>query len=176
MSFGNNDEADPPDLPREVLDALTRRYAADELPAMPERLDAAILADAHAHLSSLKPLPLSPTKWQRQASSRRWITAVASITAAAFLVVLWRAGSNNSQHATVDVASSTSGAKSSAAGSDAGSISAADIDGDGQVDILDAYTLALNLRSGGNRARDMNQDGLLNHDDVDLVAREAVRL
>jgi hypothetical protein len=53
-----------------------------------------------------------------------------------------------------------------------------DINGDGQVDILDAYALALALEGGqpqGAKA-DVNGDGVIDQNDVDAAARQAVSL
>ena len=53
-----------------------------------------------------------------------------------------------------------------------------DIDGNGRVDILDAFQLARHIESAGptNESWDINGDGLVNRDDVDKVALAAVRL
>jgi hypothetical protein len=55
---------------------------------------------------------------------------------------------------------------------------AVDIDENGQVDILDAFKLARYVESAGGADKkwDINGDGLVNSEDVDLVAKAAVRL
>jgi hypothetical protein len=62
---------------------------------------------------------------------------------------------------------------------------AIDIDRNGRVDILDAFKLARQIESASRaetnlslrkRGWDMNGDGLVNRNDVDLVASAAVRL
>jgi hypothetical protein len=62
---------------------------------------------------------------------------------------------------------------------------AIDIDRNGRVDILDAFKLARQIESAGRteanlslreQGWDMNGDGLVNRNDVDLVASAAVRL
>jgi len=55
---------------------------------------------------------------------------------------------------------------------------AADIDENGRVDILDAFKLALYVESAERTEKkwDINGDGLVNSNDVDLVASAAVRL
>jgi len=62
---------------------------------------------------------------------------------------------------------------------------AADIDLNGRVDILDAFKLARQIESAGpageslslrEQGWDINGDGLVNRDDVDMVAFAAVRL
>ncbi len=54
----------------------------------------------------------------------------------------------------------------------------ADIDSNGRVDILDAFRLARHVESRGQTKTqwDLNDDGLVDRKDVDLVAFAAVRL
>jgi hypothetical protein len=54
----------------------------------------------------------------------------------------------------------------------------ADVDRSGRVDILDAFRLAKHIESGGptDIRWDLNEDGRVDRDDVDLVAFAAVRL
>ena len=54
----------------------------------------------------------------------------------------------------------------------------ADIDRNGRVDIIDAFRLARHIESASptKRTWDINGDGLVNRDDVDQIARAAVRL
>jgi len=51
----------------------------------------------------------------------------------------------------------------------------ADVDGDGSVDIVDAYSLALRLKRGA-RGTDVNGDGRIDAADVAEIARRAVAL
>ena len=53
-----------------------------------------------------------------------------------------------------------------------------DVDGNGHVDILDAFALARRVESSGeiDRSWDMNRDGLVDSEDVDHIALAAVRL
>jgi len=53
-----------------------------------------------------------------------------------------------------------------------------DIDGNGRVDILDAFALAreIEARSDPRRDRDLNGDGAVDRADVDLIAMTAVNL
>ena len=55
---------------------------------------------------------------------------------------------------------------------------AVDIDRNGRVDILDAFKLARHIESAERTEKkwDINGDGLVNSDDVDMVASAAVRL
>jgi hypothetical protein len=54
----------------------------------------------------------------------------------------------------------------------------ADIDHNGRVDILDAFKLARQIESSNvhNRKLDFNGDGVVNQEDVDIVAMAAVHL
>lgn len=52
----------------------------------------------------------------------------------------------------------------------------ADVDRNGRVDILDAFALARRIQQGTAGGFDLNQDGVVDKLDVDLVAAQAVRL
>ena len=53
-----------------------------------------------------------------------------------------------------------------------------DVNGDGRVDILDAYAIAAKLNEGkaASARFDVNHDGVVDYRDVNAVAMEAVRL
>ena len=51
-----------------------------------------------------------------------------------------------------------------------------DVNGDGRVDILDAFALARTIEHGAVRQPDLNGDGQVDRRDVDLVAYRAVQL
>jgi len=53
-----------------------------------------------------------------------------------------------------------------------------DIDRNGRVDILDAFSLARQVKAGGQlqRVQDVNGDGVIDEKDVDAVAMAAVSL
>ena len=55
---------------------------------------------------------------------------------------------------------------------------AADVDGNGRVDILDAFLLARRLEASEpvSRALDLNGDGVVDEKDVDAIAQAAVKL
>lgn len=58
-------------------------------------------------------------------------------------------------------------------------INPADIDGNGRVDILDAYVMARSMANDStspNPAWDINADGTIDQRDIDAVAQSAVRL
>ena len=52
----------------------------------------------------------------------------------------------------------------------------ADIDHNGRVDILDAFTLARRIEQGPEHGVDVNKDGVVNKADVDAIAAQAVKL
>ncbi len=101
----------------------------------------------------------------RRARVRRVIVRWATATAAAAAVIIgvlvlpsWRESGENQPA----VASATR----------------EDIDGNGQVDILDAFALARGIEASTVEAAtgDMNRDGAVNQADVDIVAMTAVSL
>ena len=53
-----------------------------------------------------------------------------------------------------------------------------DVDGDGTVDIIDAYTLAVRVRDGAemNSSWDLNEDGQVDDRDIAIVAERSVAL
>jgi hypothetical protein len=53
---------------------------------------------------------------------------------------------------------------------------AADVNGDGIIDIRDALLLARKLESGPVDGRDVNHDGITDRRDVDAIAKMAVRI
>jgi hypothetical protein len=58
----------------------------------------------------------------------------------------------------------------------ASSRSVADVNGDGKVDVLDAFALANQLKSGASVSADVNGDGVVDEKDVREIAARAVRL
>lgn len=139
-------------LPEELRSALKNRYGP--VPEIPAEVDEAVIADARRHLSSHVRTP----------GRRRWstwqLTAISStIIAACVMLFVWMPDSMNES----DTAFRITTVKR-------------DLDGNGRVDILDAFAMARQIRSGDSGARDVNGDGRFDHLDVDLVAREAVML
>jgi hypothetical protein len=151
---------DRPDQHDDSLDAPPPKALRDDLASLydaridvPPRLDKAILADARrARLSVRDPIP-----WPVQL----FRVAAATAAAAAFALVVWL---------------------NSPAGSPPGSTTPAvakqDINGDGTIDILDAFTLARRIESGAAAGPDLdiNNDGRVDAADVDAVAARAVAL
>ena len=135
---------------RADLNALFEpRFAKGEVP--PE-IDRAVLDRARQHL--IRP--------QRRRPVLRWAASAAAVAAVIILAF--------SLNLTKEPRFSTD--------SSAHAEARTDIDHNGRVDILDAFTLARHIESTSRPELklDINGDGLVNRDDVDLVAFAAVRL
>ena len=143
---------DLPDLGTDLLSLYGRRV---EVPVdIDDRMRVAIA-------EQWTPMASHSTYWRR-------VLAVSGVAAALLLTVVWMNLPRQS-------ALPPQLAESSLA-------EPADIDGDGQVNILDAYQLARSLgaqripESGEPGWHDVNGDGTMNRLDVDAVAYRAVRL
>ena len=123
--------------------------------SIPPEVDRAISDRAHEHFS--------PKHWSyhilRHVSIWRIAAAAAVIIFAFSLNLTQKPGPTTSQSLLVEAR-------------------AIDIDENGRVDILDAFKLARYVESAERNERkwDINGDGLVNGNDVDLVASAAVRL
>ena len=175
-------------IPQEVLAELKNRYGP--VPAVPDVVDQAILADARRSLSSLQSAPCR----QPRSTRIRWtLLSVSSI----LTVVLLLAVIPEQPQLDVQITDAVPGeseqrgivAMSAAADPERlaevrmrkGNAGLIDVNGDGRIDILDAFALARTIESGEtNNPReqrwDINQDGELNQLDVDLVALHVVKL
>ncbi len=151
------------ELPDAVKAALRKRFGP--VPDVPSSIDQSILADARRHFQQHGPAALRPTK-RRRVSVWKW-TAIGSTVAAA--CVFFFAMTPRQPNQAVNIA-----ATSDAPVPDEEHTS--DVDRNGRVDILDAFAMARQLRNGGAEARDFNHDGRFDELDIDLVAREAVKL
>jgi len=120
---------------------------------VPAHIDRAVAEAAHRHFD----------RPQRRLWWVRW--AVAAATAAA-AVIVW----------TVYVPAHRGPV--SRVARVAAEMKRADIDRNGRVDIIDAFQLARHIESASPTKQrwDINGDGLVNRNDVDQVARAAVRL
>jgi len=167
----NPDNDTPEQLPRELAEDLA---ALDGRPVdVPPEVDEAVLAMAR----------------QRLAPKRRWrlaFGAAGAAAAAALLVavVLWQP---RAEHSLADkskpaaVAMENSFAPLASAQTPATEPTLTDrkdIDQNGRLDILDAFALARHLQAGQQTRQewDFNGDGRVNTDDVDALARAAVRV
>jgi hypothetical protein len=145
---------DNPDGTKESLEAPARLIAAlnRSRPAprfIPPTVDKTILHAARRHLSAQKPARF---QWSLLV---RWGMAVAAVIALLALVPLaLRKGGSDSR------------------------LVRGDLNHDGQVDILDAFALARELKAGGhpNPGWDINGDGVVDDRDVATLAARAVNL
>jgi hypothetical protein len=135
-------------LPDAFRSAMRSRYGP--VPEVPPEIDRAILADARQHLLTNAPII------KRRRFNAWKVAAFASTMATA--AVLFLAFSPRS----VD------GPRESVA---------QDLDGNGRVDILDAFVMAREIRSGrGQSIHDVNGDGQLDQTDINEIAQKAVML
>ena len=133
-------------LPDAFRSAMKSRYRP--VADVPSETDHVILTDARRHFSTSNPLI-------RRRRFAAWkLTALASTMAAA--AVLFLALSPKS----VDGPRETV---------------AQDLDGNGRIDILDAFVMAREIRSGrGKVIHDVNGDGQLDQADINEIAQRAV--
>jgi hypothetical protein len=143
------------ELPDAFAGALGQAYRHN--PVVPPRVDRAVLAAAHYKFDRRRKFKL----WIR------WGAGLTSAAAAAVLLVLWllpnRGATDTRQLA----------AKPPAAKTIKG-----DIDSSGQLDIVDAMTLARHLRANdpADPTWDANGDAKVDQRDVDALAAAAVNL
>jgi len=152
------------ELPDAVKAALGKRFGPS--PDVPSNIDQSILADARRHFEQHGPAALRLTK-RRRISAWQW-TAIGS-TVAAVCVVFFAMKPHEPQ-------SENTFAARSAAVVSADPELTSDADHNGRVDILDAFVMARQIRSGQDKSYDINRDGRFDKLDIDMVAREAVKL
>lgn len=157
-------------LPHEVVAALRERHSPPV--TIPAKVDESILADARAQLQLV-----SKAKTQPQRAGRfRWIALSSGTLAAAVLLFALLPGSNELPQ-TRDMASALPASRS--AGPQAtlsDSVNSADVDQNGDINILDAFALARQLGSPDADRWDQNGDNQTNQADVDLIAMNVVTL
>lgn len=143
---------DLPELPSGLASELKSRYGP--VPEIPGVIDRAILADAQRHLSQAFP--------ERLKANRKWQFAIVSSSVAAvcmLLIALNRQEPQQPANVARDLGSER------------------DLDGNGRVDILDAFAIARAIRGGRNQPKfDINSDGHVNQTDVNTMAQRAVTL
>ena len=131
--------------------------------SVPPEIDRAVMDRAYQHL----------VRRQSARGGRRLLRWAASISAAAAVIVFVFSLNLRQKPGPTTTSPFTAEAQ------------VVDIDGNGRVDILDAFRLARYVESTDRAEQslslprqgwDINGDGLVNRDDVDLVAFAAVRL
>jgi len=146
------------DRQRPVSDRFRKDLRALYQPAgsVPPEVDKAILDQARRRLAKPRPLILRI----------RWAGGIAAAAAVVAIGVFLYTGTGPNNH------------PSSIIHHQSAAEQRVDIDGNGRVDILDAFRLAKGIESRGPTAAgwDINADGRLDREDVDAVAFAAVRL
>ncbi|MEQ9406948.1 MAG: dockerin type I domain-containing protein [Fuerstiella sp.] len=182
MSDLNKPDIPEGELPQEVVAELRRRYVSSV--TIPEAVDRAVLQDAQSVLHP--PQPSQPNR-------RTWLFGVVTVTSLAAVLMIamlpqWRNSVPDDaflQMARSDRAETAATAGDSSSGEAPRTIvtgrdrqDAADVDGDGRLDILDAFALARRIQTGSVRGTvgDQNGDGVVDEADVDLIAMSVVML
>ena len=161
MTTSKLDHMPDDDFPEDYRAAIKNRYGP--IPTVPRETDNVILADARQHLSRHHPSVVR----HRRMSTWQWVAMATTVAAAAVVCIVWLP--DMAEHGgAMNMASDMS----SAADNDVNS----DVDQNGRIDILDAFAMARQIRSGGERIRDINSDGRFDELDVALVAQRAVML
>jgi hypothetical protein len=130
--------------------------------AVPDEVDQAVMASARRRLRTMN----------RRRLMFRLVTPIAAAAGVALAFILYNSDSNIGVHGE-DPARAAPRPQTYALRED--------FDGNGQVDILDAFALARRLKSSVStttvgRQWDINGDGEVNKRDVDFIAATAVRL
>ena len=145
------------DAPQALRDDLAALFGPDL--AVPPSVDAAVMARARGHLGR--------RRWRGPAL--RWAAAaVAAAAAAVFVLVIPTLTSHEAPMASRPapmVAKAAPGLRD-------------DINGDGRLDVLDAFALARSIENKQKLAAawDLNRDGVVDRKDADAVAMAAVSL
>ena len=154
----NNDE-EKSALPDAMKAALSKRFGS--VPNVPAEIDASILADARRHFEQHGPASQRPARWRR-VSTWQWTAIASTIAAAGLAFVVWQPQPNHGEQF-ADTAKVQQ-------------FQGSDIDLNGRTDILDAFALARQMRDGVRNGHDMNHDGRFDQLDIEIVARESVKL
>jgi hypothetical protein len=147
------------DLERQVSDRFRSDLRGLFKPtgSVPPQVDRAILNQARRSLA----------KPRRMILRIRWASGIAAAAAMiAIGAILYYGPTSSNQQSTITNLKSAAAERR------------LDLDGNGRVDILDAFRLAKHVQSRGPTAAewDVNGDGRIDRDDVDAVAFAAVRL
>jgi hypothetical protein len=139
-------DSNEPQAPAKLIEAL-RRLPSDPV-FIPPSVDQRILSAARRHLEKAK-----PSRGLRLFPGLVW-----PALAAVLVVALWIGHLLLSDNAT--------------------RYARYDLNRDGQVDVVDALLLATRIRDGHDlsSALDLNDDGLVDHRDVEVLVTEAVNL
>jgi hypothetical protein len=149
-------------LPPRLLAGLR---ATDRTPAVPSAVDAAVRRHAIEYFA-------------RQRRVRNWTRwAGAAAAAAAIVLVALRLASppDNGTGGTAQTPSPSAGGAAASPRLAARTSAPEDVNGDGVVDVLDAFAVARGVRAGRPPAAwDVTGDGVVDRQDVDRIAARAV--
>jgi Dockerin type I domain len=182
MSHPEQDDSTEDLLPEAFRSFLNNRYGT--VPQVPSSVDEQILRNAREQFAPKT--GGSEGHWR----SRSWFFAAAgtSVAAAGLLVTGWMTSQfgNHPESSPLVADMSPGGGGGGGEGlirERPSAMMAAvsdpqDVDLNGRVNILDAFALARSLQNGtaGNGRNDLNQDGRIDDEDVDLIAMRAVAL
>lgn len=157
------------DLPESIRSGLKNRYGP--VPEVSSEIDRAILADARQHFEQSRGVTRRLAT-RRKISGWQWTAIASTVAAACVAFIVWQPQQPRQQNESLlamDAAEISESRQSD-------SVLSTDIDLNGRVDILDAFAMARQIRDGDSGARDFNRDGRFDQLDIDLVAREAVKL
>lgn len=174
MNDSNTPELPEDQLPQEVVAALRQRNGPKT--NIPDSLNEAILADALQHLSGIS-RRIPPEARPRRI---RWVAWSAGTLAAAMLLFALLPEPPNAPRSSAGISSDAMPTQTASVpvAVAATELTTRDIDGNGQINILDAFALARTMNAGhlDGLRWDQNDDGHLNQADVNLVALTAVTL
>ena len=162
---GQPDSTEPL-LPQEVTSELKRLLRPSI--EISEAVDRAVMADAQNILA-----PESRVSPDRSGPGMgRWAVGLVAAGSLAAVLVLVMLPNNSQPDVVAENAQSFEGTESTHE-----YVAKRDIDGNGRVDILDAYTLSRMIEdSTAGISKDQNNDNILDDNDVNLVAETAVTL
>lgn len=135
--------------------------------SIPSDIDRAVAEAARRHLA----------RPQRRLWWLRW-TVPATAAAAIALACLWWAYYSTAPATAPTALSQLAEERASIEGRAEAGVAQTDVDGNGRINILDAFTLARHIETEQpvDKTWDFNGDGLIDRRDVDTVAMAAVRL
>jgi hypothetical protein len=182
-TYEKHTDGDDP-LPEHIQAALRRRYG--NIPGMSAEVDRAILADAQQYLkeTAREVSATRRSRFGRWAAFRSSVVLASSVVAASAVVLLWLSDRPKSPVSVQTASREVQAFRSEDIGAEGVTAAAAsrvdsmrrDVDRNGRVDILDAFALARMIRQDDSAFNDINGDGRSDQRDIDLVARDAVRL
>lgn len=161
--FGHMQDEPEVKAPKALTDDLSALFGADA--SVPPAVDVAVLAAARQAIA----------RRGRARIAFRWAAAVAAAAAVLLLAIHFAPSLHSpaSREATAPKAS-----RPSAAAAEALVLAREDINGDGRVDILDAFALARSIEAQRKLRGewDVNGDGVVDKWDVQAIAAAAVSL